>query len=230
MNLPFLSFLAGCILIGVAVIGGGFEVKELKMPRVGILVRLASMGVGVGFIFLALGLFAIEKDPSLMSAQPGLPASTLTGGPITDTRASTPAATEGTQTQEAATLTDTMPATSSDISVFGGFSGSNILTWSVQGVTFTGTTYMNGQTGVIRISFVGADGQQYSVDEDLQLQQADGRIWYAGSNPRYSGTNTAFPEYRPDWFTLVQLPDGEWTYAQACDPDGCNDVTVEPAG
>jgi hypothetical protein len=221
-SIPILSFLVGCILIGVAVIGGGFEIKEIKMPRVGVLVRLLSTGAGLAFIFLGIGLADMERSPASSVAEPSLSTSmnTLTDAAPTDTAPAPQADTVGASA-------DPLAASATNLNTFSGFSGSSTLNWSVQGVAITGTTYMNGTTGVIRISFADAEGRQVAVDEDLQLQQAEGRFWYAGSNPRYAGTSTPFPDYEPDWLTIVQVSDG-WTYGEVCDPDGCNAVMIEP--
>jgi hypothetical protein len=225
MRISFLSFLVGCILIGVAVIGGGFEVKEIKMPRVGILVRLLSAGVGLAFIFLGIGL----EFPDPNGSSPATAA--LAAGALTDTAGPpSPGAGVVTQADASVAYTDSAPASApapaSYADEFSGFSGSSTLTWSVQGVPVSGTTYMNGATGMIRITYVDAEGQQVLVDEDLQLQQGEGKFWYAGSNPRYAGTETAVPEYRLDSFTVVQA-DGGWTFGEACDAGGCNPVTVQ---
>src|SRR3954465_14126616 len=87
MTIEFLSFLVGSVLVGVAIIGGGFELKELKIPRVGVLVRLVSMGAGFAFITLALGLWA-ARNPEIMNQAAGAPAANGFAQQLTDTAAS----------------------------------------------------------------------------------------------------------------------------------------------
>lgn len=56
MSLETLSFILGGILIASAVFGGGLEVKELKLPKIGTIGRIMAAIVGVGFILLAIYL------------------------------------------------------------------------------------------------------------------------------------------------------------------------------
>lgn len=52
MNVQLVAFVFGGVLRFVGVLGGGFEVKELKIPKVGGGVRVLSAIVGVIFIVL----------------------------------------------------------------------------------------------------------------------------------------------------------------------------------
>src|SRR6185295_725300 len=54
MNTQLAAFGFGCLLLLVAVIGGGFEVKELKVPKVGRGSRLAACLFGALFIFVGI--------------------------------------------------------------------------------------------------------------------------------------------------------------------------------
>jgi len=62
MNIQVAAFVFGGLLLLVGVLGGGFEVKELKIPKVGIGVRVVSFVVGVLFVFLGFG-GATEGSP-----------------------------------------------------------------------------------------------------------------------------------------------------------------------
>lgn len=53
MSIEIVSFVFGGILLFVGVVGGGFELKELKVPKVGMGVRVVS--AIVGFLFVCLG-------------------------------------------------------------------------------------------------------------------------------------------------------------------------------
>jgi PAN domain len=55
MTLQTMSFIFGALLLAVAILGGGFEIKELKVSNVTISVRIIS-GV-VGLIFIGLGFW-----------------------------------------------------------------------------------------------------------------------------------------------------------------------------
>jgi hypothetical protein len=55
MTLQTMSFIFGAILLAVAILGGGFEVKEIKVSKVTMTGRV-SAGI-VGLFFIGLGLF-----------------------------------------------------------------------------------------------------------------------------------------------------------------------------
>ena len=52
MTIQIAAFVFGGLLLFVGMLGGGFEVKELKVPKVGIGVRVASVAVGILFVCL----------------------------------------------------------------------------------------------------------------------------------------------------------------------------------
>ncbi len=53
MSLETLSFVLGAILLLAGILGGGFEVKELKIPKISGMARLVAMIAGLAFISLA---------------------------------------------------------------------------------------------------------------------------------------------------------------------------------
>ena len=52
MTLQSMSFIFGAILLAVAILGGGFEVKEIKISNVSVGVRIIAGIVGLFFIVL----------------------------------------------------------------------------------------------------------------------------------------------------------------------------------
>ncbi len=58
MDLHTLTFVFGALLLLIGLLGGGFEIKELKLPKVGWSIRLISIIVGA--VFIAIGLNVIE--------------------------------------------------------------------------------------------------------------------------------------------------------------------------
>ena len=52
MNVQLAAFMFGCLLLMVAIVGGGFELKELKLPKVGRASRLTACVFGMLFICL----------------------------------------------------------------------------------------------------------------------------------------------------------------------------------
>ncbi|SRR6266568_1147742 len=68
MTLQSLAFLFGALLLLVGILGGGFEVKEIKIPQVpGAGRALASI---LGFMFIGLAIW----QPQLPRSQPQAPA------------------------------------------------------------------------------------------------------------------------------------------------------------
>lgn len=56
MEIHAIAFCLGAILLLVGIVGGGFGVKEVKVPQVGKNIRLIAGGVGLFFIFFGIGL------------------------------------------------------------------------------------------------------------------------------------------------------------------------------
>src|SRR5262249_33727968 len=69
MTLQAMSFIFGAILLAVAILGGGFEIKEIKVSNVTMGVRIAA-GI-VGLLFIGLGFWrqpiALPELPSQAS-------------------------------------------------------------------------------------------------------------------------------------------------------------------
>lgn len=61
MSLETMSFILGGILIAAALFGGGFEIKELKLPQIGAIARVLTAIVGIVFIWLAI--YIHSKNP-----------------------------------------------------------------------------------------------------------------------------------------------------------------------
>lgn len=55
MSLQTLAFLLGCGLIVIAIVGGGIEAKEVKVPKLSAIPRLLSAVFGIGLVFGAVG-------------------------------------------------------------------------------------------------------------------------------------------------------------------------------
>lgn len=90
MNIQLVAFGFGCLLLMVAILGGGFEVKELKVPKVGRAPRFAACLFGVLFVFIGiksdLNLTALaphaaapqaQNKTETTAAQPAVPAASV---------------------------------------------------------------------------------------------------------------------------------------------------------
>jgi hypothetical protein len=62
MTIEIVSFVFGGILLFVGVLGGGFELKELKVPKVGPGVRI--MAGLLGIVFIAVGFGSHSENPA----------------------------------------------------------------------------------------------------------------------------------------------------------------------
>jgi hypothetical protein len=70
MKLNLIAFLFGVILLAISIIGGGFELKELKVPKVSWFPRLISAFVGMFFVVLGIGLDPSTSDPGSALSNP----------------------------------------------------------------------------------------------------------------------------------------------------------------
>jgi hypothetical protein len=64
MNIAVLAFGLGALLLLVGILGGGFEIKELKIPKVGWPPRLVALVAGGCFIVLGIGQNASVNAPT----------------------------------------------------------------------------------------------------------------------------------------------------------------------
>ena len=65
MNHQTLTFIFGALLLLIGIVGGGFEVKELKLPKVGWPIRLISIIIGTVFIAISFGVITVsDRTPS----------------------------------------------------------------------------------------------------------------------------------------------------------------------
>jgi hypothetical protein len=61
-----ISFLVGAILLAVGIVGGGFEVKEIKVPKVGGLPRFLSAVFGVVFVMFGMNVRINDVLPNIL--------------------------------------------------------------------------------------------------------------------------------------------------------------------
>jgi hypothetical protein len=218
VTIEVISFIIGGILIGTAIVGGGFEIKEVKMPRVGAGARIVSLVAGSGFVLLAIGIWG-ANNPHLLP-QPDL------GNAFTDARTATNAAEPAMQATpravEQAAPQEPAPVESQPDPAFTGFTGDTNLGWQVEGTDHYASARFAGTSGMIRVGWVDpSSGVEEEVIQDLVLQQDDaGKMFYQGLNPRHASTDQPWPEYRPDRFRVVQSEQG-WTLDEVCDAGGC---------
>lgn len=70
MNISMLAFIFGCILILIGIIGGGLELKELKIPKVSSFSRVIAIIGGIVFISMGIEFPVFKPDipsPTLLS-------------------------------------------------------------------------------------------------------------------------------------------------------------------
>lgn len=212
MTIEVVSFITGGILVATAIVGGGFEIKEIKMPRVGAGVRIVSLVVGSGFLLLAMGMWGLN-NPQLLVENP--PVSALMPDP----------AVAQPEAQQPVVYPDPEPAAEPG---FTGFTGDTYLSWEIEGVAVSAAARFAGMGGMIRVGWQDpASGQQNEVLQDLVLQQSpEGVLYYQGVNPRDAVTEQPRTEYNPDQFRVVRSERG-WTIDQICDIQACWRVSVQ---
>jgi hypothetical protein len=79
MALKILTFILGSILLLIGIFGGGFQVKELKIPQIGKFSRFLATSLGIFFILISLGLDT--PTPSGTTATPTPSGTTATPPP-----------------------------------------------------------------------------------------------------------------------------------------------------
>ena len=72
MSIQLVGFGFGCLLLLVAILGGGFQIKEITVPRVGKASRLAACLFGLLFVGLAArpDLLSLGAERAIPTAQP----------------------------------------------------------------------------------------------------------------------------------------------------------------
>jgi hypothetical protein len=71
MSIELLSFVLGGFLVAVGLLGGGIEVRELKVPSVGRITRVLSFAAGLAFVGLAVFLGPGQvKESAAVNAEP----------------------------------------------------------------------------------------------------------------------------------------------------------------
>ena len=71
MKIEIMSFILGAILLAVGLLGGGIQIKEIKIPQVSRFSRILSGCSGIVFILLGLYIAEIfpEKQPTIPGAE-----------------------------------------------------------------------------------------------------------------------------------------------------------------
>ncbi|HEX8673026.1 MAG TPA: hypothetical protein VF710_14115 [Longimicrobium sp.] len=221
MTIEVVSFLIGGILIGTAIVGGGFEIKEIKMPRVGAGVRIVSLVAGSGFVLLAMGIWGANNPHLLAQSQPGNAFMQTTA-----TNAADPATQATPQAPEEAAPEAPSSEEGQPDPAFIGFTADTNLDWQIEGADYNASAHFAGMSGTVRVGWVDpTSGVQDEVIQDLVLQQDDAGMFYQGVNPRDPSTDQPRPEYRPDHFRVVKTEQG-WTMDQVCDSEACWPLTI----
>ncbi|HEU0013472.1 MAG TPA: hypothetical protein VFQ45_07295 [Longimicrobium sp.] len=218
MSLPVVSFLFGILLIATAVLGGGFEIKEIKIPKVGAVGRTAALLIGA--VFVGIGLQNPNEKVPLQGAERDTSAANHLVGPGAPRRGDS-IRRDGAQPAQpepappAPRLVDQEEEAAAPWLGFRGLHGSARLTWTTN-ANYVADLTTNGEQGTAHVTYVDGYGSTIRVLQDLRLLQSGDLIYYAGSNPRDPNTGQAVSDYYPDNFRVEQV-DGGWTFTQTCD-------------
>lgn len=72
MGIETVVFVFGGILLLIGILGGGFEVKELKIPKVTMVPRLLASIVGLVFIGVGISMMGGETKPGSSAGEPAV--------------------------------------------------------------------------------------------------------------------------------------------------------------
>lgn len=225
MTLEVVSFGIGGILIATAVIGGGFEIREIRIPRVGAGARLGSLVMGSVFILMGLGIWGSVQEQQRLQGQVD-PASQAWREPEPDAAFDDDAPPRELRRQASVRPEPVEPV---EQPAPAGITGRAHLSWNVYGAPHEAMIETSGRTGAVRVAFVGQSGAMEQVDQDLVLEEGADLLFYRGMNPRYAGTSTPHPTYSPDSFRIMEMQAGIWTITEICDNQGvCAPVRTQP--
>jgi hypothetical protein len=82
INLEVMFFIFGAFLVLTAILGGGFEVRELKIPTVSVVVRILSGVSGLVFVVIGIGLSPLPDPHQEAGQSTDPPAPTEAEGPV----------------------------------------------------------------------------------------------------------------------------------------------------
>jgi hypothetical protein len=220
MTLEAVSFAIGGILIATAIVGGGFEIKEIKMPKVGAGARFFSLLFGGFFVMIGLGAWGFDRQ-ALLDAQ--VPVNSL--APATNDAPQEAAPRESVTPARQVAVEPETPAPAEPEWQFPGIQGRFQLSWTIAETPMSAYMDLQGANGIVRVSYTDpTTGMLEEVDQDLVLQQSGSKTYYQGMNPRVATTQQAYPEYNPDMFRVVEVQTNSWAVTETCDVNLCSPV------
>lgn len=224
MTLEAVSFVIGGILIVTAIVGGGFEIKEIKMPKVGAIPRFFSLVVGAFFVLIGIGVWEVDRQ-ALLDAQ--VPVNSFAPAANAETQEPAPRESRAPQRQVAVEQApvDQIIQDTPQSQAFTGLTGRVRLTWTFQGVSYGGYVETRQAGGFARVAYDPGTGTLEEVDQDLVFVDSEAGAYYEGMNPRYAATQQPHPEYMPDYFRLKQVDANVWAFTHVCSSDVCEAVT-----
>ncbi len=69
MSIEVISFLAGLLLLFIALIGGGFKAKEIEIPKVSTGIRIMSAIVGIVLLVIGISVYFSKEEPKTAESQ-----------------------------------------------------------------------------------------------------------------------------------------------------------------
>jgi hypothetical protein len=98
---------------------------------------------------------------------------------------------------------------------FTGTHGRVRVTWQQEGVVYNAVVVTNGTRGSAIVNYIDPlTAIPVGAEQDLELLQNAGGLFYVGANPRVPGTAVPHPFYMRDIFKLSSLPNGSWTISE----------------
>ncbi len=203
MTVEVILFLFGGLLILTSIFGGGFEVKEVKLPKGGSVARGVAGLVGAVFVLLGIGA----------EGKKGQGAAESTARETIVVRASSvdenvnPAQHQGQH------------------STFSGIHGQAVVEWVTEGVQYAALIQVSGATGVATVK---STAFRATIHQDLDLRQSGDHWFYVGSDPRTMHDGRPTTDYMPDAFRLAPSPGGGVGVDAVCSGRTCSPAAMRP--
>jgi len=108
MSIDIVAFIFGAILLSTGLWGGGLSIRDISIPKIGVIPRAASIGMGIFIILMGIGLsdFGVEPDNEDPTTENPIPAPDPTADPEPPTPTPTPVDTTPTPAPTAAAAAD----------------------------------------------------------------------------------------------------------------------------
>lgn len=222
-SIDILAFVVGAALIVIGIFGGGMEVKEIKVPKIAGLARVAAFGVGLLFVVVGIGYDREHGNPDHVAADdragkarvsPAATPERVSPAPTPERVSAAPAPERVSPAPAPEPVVDAPPRRA-DIEraelrgqVIQMLSGRWRIRWQMGTVLHDAVLVMDGREGAMRVFLRDNQTQDgYAVDQRMALEFGEDGVYLLGSNPVIAETNRPDPNYAADGFRIRSVGD-----------------------